>query len=157
MHESPLIAIVPRNSLCIQGTVTPTHSVVVDQRDRSTTYPNDYDYHSSREASSPDPPSDSQTLVEDPIEDLTLTTENAVALTRNVVEATRQEMRQTLRGTEGVGEALKLSLTIDLSRRGFNSMPEEMIQILKQDVERYFHDLPHLHWYGRAHSNRLLC
>jgi len=69
----------------------------------------------------------------------TLTPEEAIQLTRNVVDATRQEMRQTLRGTEDAGEALKLSLTIDLSRRGIAEMPDEMVQILKHDVERYLH------------------
>lgn len=77
--------------------------------------------------------------IEEQIDEHTLTPEEAIQLTRNVVEATRQEMRQTLRGTEDAGGALKLSLTIDLSRRGIEEMPHEMVQILKQDVERYPH------------------
>lgn len=75
--------------------------------------------------------------IEEHVDEHTLTSEEAIQLALNVVDATRQEMRQTLRGTEDAGEALKLSLTIDLSRRGIEEMPVEMVQILKHDVERY--------------------
>ncbi|MCJ1244387.1 RAM signaling network component [Trapelia coarctata] len=109
---------------------------MVDQHECRSTYPNDNDYASSQDGQSTDPSPDVQEHIEEHIEEQTLTPEEAIKLTRNVVEATRQEMRQTLRGTEEVGEALKLSLTIDLSRRGVNEIPEEMVEILKQDVER---------------------
>lgn len=134
-----MIAIVLRSGLCSSGTSIQSGSVAVDQCDRCSTYPSDNDYSSSQEGPSHDPSSDVPEHIEEQIDEHTLTPEEAIQLTRNVVEATRQEMRQTLRGTEDAGGALKLSLTIDLSRRGIEEMPDEMVQILKQDVERYAH------------------
>jgi hypothetical protein len=47
-------------------------------------------------------------------------------------------MKETLRGSEEIEEALapKLSLTVDLSRHGVAELPEEVVEILKYEVER---------------------
>jgi len=142
----------------LKGTVAPCDRVMVDQHECPSTYPNDSDYSSSQDGPSTDPSPDMQEQIEEHIEEQTLTAEEAIKLTRNVVEATRQEMRQTLRGSEEVGEALKLSLTIDLSRRGVDEIPDEMVEVLKQDVERYLliHPSPsnmgHTCAHGRANA-----
>ena len=46
-------------------------------------------------------------------------------------------MQESLAGEDKIGNTVQLSLTVDLNRRGLESLPEEIVQILKQDVERY--------------------
>ena len=91
-------------------------------------YPNEYDYPSKiYEAQTPDP-------YEPP--EPTLSPSETITLARNVVEAARRE-QESLNGDENVGEAVKLSLTVDMGRKGIESLPEEVVYILKRDVERY--------------------
>ena len=80
-----------------------------------------------RESQTPDP-------YESP--EPTLSVSETIAITRNVVEAARRE-QESLNGDENVGEAVKLSLTVDMGRKGIESLPEEVVHILKRDVERY--------------------
>ncbi|MCJ1399048.1 RAM signaling network component [Xylographa trunciseda] len=65
-----------------------------------------------------------------------LTSSETITLVRNVVEIERQAVRQSLESSEGVGDAVKLKLTIDLSRQRIGSIPDEVVQILRRDVER---------------------
>lgn len=65
-----------------------------------------------------------------------LTGTETLVLFHNAVEVARQAMQQSLEGSESVGEALKLKLGIDLVRKRIGSIPDEVIQILKRDVER---------------------
>ena len=60
-----------------------------------------------------------------------------VNLVRSAVDNARQGMQQSLEGSERVGEAVKLKLTVDLGHKGIEMLPEEVVQILKRDVERY--------------------
>ncbi|MCJ1384702.1 RAM signaling network component [Xylographa soralifera] len=69
-----------------------------------------------------------------------------VALVRKVVEIERQAVRQSLENSEGVGAAVKLKLTIDLSRQRIGTIPDEVIRILRRDVERLV--LPYNHIVG---------
>ena len=60
-----------------------------------------------------------------------------VELFRETVQAERAktEERDRLEG-KALGEAIKQTLTIDLSRRSIHELPDEVIDIIKADVER---------------------
>ena len=66
-----------------------------------------------------------------------LSTADIVELFRNVVNKARDSMQETLVGSEKIDETIQLNLTIDLNRKSIDSFPEEVVQILKRDVERY--------------------
>ncbi|MCJ1287069.1 RAM signaling network component [Xylographa opegraphella] len=65
------------------------------------------------------------------------------ALVRKVVETERRAVQQSLENSEGVGDAVKLKLTIDLSRQRIRNLPVEAVRVLKRDVERLV--LPYNH------------
>ena len=53
------------------------------------------------------------------------------------MDKARLSMQESLAGEEKISSnTVPLSLTVDLNRRGLESLPEEIVQILKQDVER---------------------
>jgi hypothetical protein len=52
------------------------------------------------------------------------------------VEVARFGIQRSLAGNERVGEAVKPKLTIDLSHQSIERVPEEVVEILKVDVER---------------------
>lgn len=70
-----------------------------------------------------------------------LSRQDAIDLFLESVETARAMARfgiqQSLAGSEKVGEAVKLKLTIDLSHKSIEIMPDEIVDILKRDVERY--------------------
>ena len=45
-------------------------------------------------------------------------------------------MRQTRAGSEGIGDAVKIKLTLDLSYQNILELPNEVVEIFKADVER---------------------
>lgn len=63
----------------------------------------------------------------------------AVGLFREAVESTRLGIQQSLAGSDKVkvGEAIRAKLTVDLSHRSIEDMPEEIVDIVKRDVEGY--------------------
>lgn len=61
---------------------------------------------------------------------------DAADLFRGAVETARLGIQQSLAGSEKVGEAVKPKLTIDLSHRFLEGIPDEVVEILKRDVER---------------------
>jgi hypothetical protein len=66
-----------------------------------------------------------------------LSASETIEVAQNAVQTARQGMQQSLLGEdEQVGEAVKLKLTIDLSRQRIEVVPEEVIQILRKDCER---------------------
>lgn len=65
-----------------------------------------------------------------------LSPEAALDLFRDAVEMARLG-QQSLAGSERVGEAVKLKLTIDLSHKSIEQIPSEIVELLKRDVERY--------------------
>ena len=90
-------------------------------------YPvDDFDTHSMASSQQSflgiDPPRDSK----DPVE-----------IFREAVQAQRDTIaeRDRLEG-KGLSEAVKQTLTVDLSRRSINELPEEVVDIIKADVER---------------------
>lgn len=66
-----------------------------------------------------------------------LSREDATDLFRDSVEKARFGIQQSLAGSERVGEAVKLKLTIDLSHKSIETMPDEIVEIVKRDVDRY--------------------
>lgn len=60
-----------------------------------------------------------------------------VEIFREAVQAQRDTIaeRDRLEG-KGLSEAVKQTLTVDLSRRSINELPEEVVDIIKADVER---------------------
>lgn len=52
------------------------------------------------------------------------------------MEAARFGIQRSLAGNEKVGDAVKPKLTIDLSHQSIDRVPEEVVEILKVDVER---------------------
>ena len=58
-------------------------------------------------------------------------------LVQNTVKESRLSMQKTLAGGEPLRDAVKLKLTIDLGRRKIQTLPDEVFDLLRQDVERY--------------------
>lgn len=56
---------------------------------------------------------------------------------QEAVETARIGIQRSLAGNEKVGDAVKPKLTIDLSHQSIDRVPEEVVEILKVDVERY--------------------
>ena len=63
--------------------------------------------------------------------------QDPVRMFQEAVQAQRDTIaeRDRLEG-KGLSEAMKQTLTIDLSRRSISELPEEIIDIIKADVER---------------------
>ena len=60
-----------------------------------------------------------------------------------VITLAKQAMRDALRDSDqqagdagGVGNDLKPGLTIDLSRKGIQKLPDEVVDIIKNELER---------------------
>ena len=60
----------------------------------------------------------------------------AVGIFQGAVEAARQSMEQSLAGGEKIGEAIGLNLTLDLSSQALRVLPDEVVDLIKRDVER---------------------
>jgi len=58
-------------------------------------------------------------------------------LVRSAVEKGRQETQRSLAGNEGVSEAVELKLTIDLGHQNIQTIPDEVVTIIKDEVARY--------------------
>lgn len=61
----------------------------------------------------------------------------AVGLFREAVESARLGIQQSLAGSDKVGEAIRAKLTVDLSHKSIEDMPEEIVDIVKRDIEGY--------------------
>ena len=61
----------------------------------------------------------------------------AIDIFKEAVTKARQTIKQSLAGSEEVGEAVNLKLSIDLKSSGLQEFPEEVVDIVKSDVERY--------------------
>lgn len=59
-----------------------------------------------------------------------------IEIFQEAVENARRGIAQSLAGSEKVGEAVNLKLTVDLSRRSLEGVPNEVVDIVKRDVER---------------------
>ena len=68
--------------------------------------------------------------------DLVPAEQSVAAAFQDAVDLARRSMEQSLAGSERIGEAVNLRLTIDLSDRPFMKIPDEVIDIIKREVER---------------------
>ena len=66
-----------------------------------------------------------------------LTQEETLELTRRAVENGLRETKRSLAGSEDVSEAVKPKLTIDLGHSNIVRIPEPVVDIIKDEVERY--------------------
>lgn len=62
--------------------------------------------------------------------------QSVVGVFQNAVDAARCTTEQSFAGSEKVGEAVNLKLTIDLTDRAITKIPGEVIDIIKREVER---------------------
>lgn len=61
----------------------------------------------------------------------------AVGIFTEAVEKARQGIKQNLVGSGEVSETVNLKLSIDLKSKGLEDLPDEVVDIVKRDVERY--------------------
>lgn len=65
-----------------------------------------------------------------------LTTRESVELFQNAVDSACDEYLKKLKN-EASGKTLKLKLTVDLRQQRLSQITKEVVEIIKQDVERY--------------------
>ena len=90
-------------------------------------HPMDFQFPSTYEGPTPKNIQDPETV---------LSNSETFRLVRDVVRTERLAVQHSLESSEGIGNAVKLKLTIDLSRQRIGAIPDEVIQILRRDVER---------------------
>jgi hypothetical protein len=61
----------------------------------------------------------------------------AVEIFTEAVEKARQGIKQNLVGSGEVSETVNLKLSIDLKSKRLEDLPDEVVDIVKRDVERY--------------------
>ena len=66
-----------------------------------------------------------------------LTPEETIELTRQAVENGIQETKRSLAGSEAVSDVVRPKLTIDLGHSNISQIPEGVVDIIKDEVERY--------------------
>ncbi|KAL4755257.1 hypothetical protein BDW72DRAFT_56614 [Aspergillus terricola var. indicus] len=65
-----------------------------------------------------------------------LTPEETIQLARRAVENGIQETKRSLAGSEAVGDVVKPKLTIDLGHSNISRIPEPVVDVIKDEVER---------------------
>ena len=60
----------------------------------------------------------------------------AIGVFQTAVDAARRSMEQSLAGGERIGDAVDLKLTLDLSNQSLRNIPDEVVEIIRRDVER---------------------
>jgi hypothetical protein len=71
-----------------------------------------------------------------------LTQEETIDLTRRAVENGIQETKRSLAGDDSVSEVVRPKLTIDLGHSHIVRIPEQVVDIIKDEVERYVLPMP---------------
>ena len=66
-----------------------------------------------------------------------LTPEETIELARHAVESGIQDTKRSLAGSEAVTDVVKPKLTIDLGHSHIVRIPEPVVDIIKDEVERY--------------------
>jgi hypothetical protein len=66
-----------------------------------------------------------------------LTPEETIELTRKAVENGLQETKRSLAGNEVVGDMMRPKLTIDLGHSHIARVPDAVVDLIKDEVERY--------------------
>lgn len=68
--------------------------------------------------------------------------EEIIELVRRAVENGIQETKRSLAGSEAVGDVVKPKLTINIGHSNLGHIPEAVVDIIKDEVERYANPLP---------------
>lgn len=66
-----------------------------------------------------------------------LSHEDTIELARRAVESGIQDTKRSLAGSEAVSDVVKPRLTIDLGHSHISRIPEQVVDIIKDEVERY--------------------
>lgn len=66
-----------------------------------------------------------------------LSQEEIIELARRAVESGIQETKRSLAGNEAVSDVVRPKLTIDLGHSKIGQIPEAVVDIIKDEVERY--------------------
>jgi hypothetical protein len=66
-----------------------------------------------------------------------LTPEETIELTRQAVENGIQETKRSLAGSEAVSDVVRPKLTIDLGHSYISQIPEGVVDLIKDEVERH--------------------
>lgn len=67
----------------------------------------------------------------------TLSPEETIELARHAVESGIQDTKRSLAGSEAVTDVVKPKLTIDLGHSHIARIPEPVVDLIKDEVERY--------------------
>jgi hypothetical protein len=67
----------------------------------------------------------------------TLSPEETIELARHAVESGIQDTKRSLAGSEAVTDVVKPKLTIDLGHSQIARIPEPVVDLIKDEVERY--------------------
>lgn len=70
-----------------------------------------------------------------------LSSSQVLALAREAMRVAHENEAKAAQAS-GVGDNLKPGLTVDLSRKRIEVLPEEIVDIIKDELERYAHALP---------------
>ena len=82
-----------------------------------------------------------------------LSQEETIELVRRTVEIGFQETQRSLAGNEVVSDVVKPKLTIDLGYSNLGRIPDAVVDIIKDEVERFFFCLrsnPRILWRTRS-------
>lgn len=63
--------------------------------------------------------------------------EDTIELARHAVESGIQDTKRSLAGSEAVTDVVKPKLTIDLGHSHISRIPDQVVDIIKDEVERY--------------------
>lgn len=65
-----------------------------------------------------------------------LTAEETLEKAQEEVDKAKQKIREALSGSEGLSDVAKSTLTLDLGHKSIARIPEDMVDLIKDDVER---------------------
>ncbi len=61
---------------------------------------------------------------------------DVIAFTRDAIETSREETRRSGAANDGAVRDLQPGVTIDLGHRNIHHLPEEVVDIIKDEIER---------------------
>jgi hypothetical protein len=115
-----------------RSTPEPSYPSQSSNSNRSSTHEDD-----STQTSVTNGDSGSNSSYRKPIGPRQLTQEETIELTRRAVENGLLETKRSLAGSEPVSDVVRPKLTIDLGHSNIVRIPEAVVDIIKDEVERY--------------------
>lgn len=68
-----------------------------------------------------------------------MTSAQVIALARDAMQSALHENESQAAEASAVSNELKPGVTIDLSRKGIQKLPDEVVDIIKNELERFVH------------------